>query len=53
MIPIATAFLLMETIESCENYMATIFERQDPLESQGTLVLNNFLKYTMKYYMWL
>lgn len=47
MIPIATAFLLMQTIKS--DTLATIFDPQHPLESQCTLVLSYFLKYTVKY----
>lgn len=48
MIPIATAFLLMQTIKSPDS-LATIFDPQDPLESQCTLLLSYFLKYTIKY----
>lgn len=48
MMPIATAFLLMQTIKSHDS-VATIFDPQDPLESQGTLVLSYFPKYIIKF----
>lgn len=48
MIPIDTAFFLMQTIKSWGS-LATIFDPQDPLESWDTLALGYFLKYIIKY----